>query len=78
MTEIMDYALKCNLLKRKGLSHCTQLLEMMALTKEAIQRLFKQNFHSRNLVEPLNILCFSGLHAGMIELEFRQLIVRKI
>lgn len=74
----MDYALKCNLLKRKDLSHCTQLFEVMALTEEAIQRHFKQNFHSRNLVETLNTLCFSGFHAGMIELEFRQLSVMKV
>lgn len=40
MTENMDCALECNLLKRKKICHCTQLLEMMAFTEEAIQRFF--------------------------------------
>jgi hypothetical protein len=36
----------------ENLSHFTQLLEMMVLTEEGIQRL-KQNFHHRNLVKTL-------------------------
>lgn len=53
MTENIDCALKCNLLRRKSLRHRTQLFEMMVLTEEAIQKMFKQKFNNRNLAKTL-------------------------